>query len=110
MLISVCMLYIVDNPNLCSLKIVTLNTAWLFMRKRRNNRFIGKLNTEQAVPKISVRLPVLSYYSLQSLASNWDPILSRFKIQFICLLVNRLIITNVSMYDEVTPGNHQAYS
>ena len=32
------------------------------------------------------------------------------KIQFICLLVNILIITSVSIYGEVTSGNHQADS
>ena len=34
---------------------------------------------------------------------------SRFKIQFICLLVNILIIASDSMYGEVTSRNHQAY-
>ena len=37
-------------------------------------------------------------------------LVARFKIQFICLLVFILIITNVSMYGEVTSRNHQAYS
>ena len=78
--------------------------------KEKKQQIHWEIEYRTSCTKISVRLPVLSYYSLQSLASNWDPILSRFKIQFICLLVNRLIITNVSMYDEVTPGNHQAYS
>ena len=37
-------------------------------------------------------------------------LVARFKIQFICLLVFILIITNVSMYGEVTSRNHKAYS